>query len=324
MSNYIERLVYKLSRRFTEEEVEFIIDQLEAVMVDYNVEPKTRALAATDNGELVMMFLKAKELQGLSENSIRVYFSKYKHFCSVVNKSLYQVTTDDIRAYLCSLDTSRATVNNTKDILMSLFKWLKAARYIDNNPVEGIGVIKYVKNKRQPLTHKELEELRYACRNDVRRAAIIEFFYSTGCRVGEVEKVTLDDIDWEQNKVTVKGKGGKVRTVPLTDNAQNALKRYMDQYDPETFLFYRKGHKDQGVSKDGYEYIVECAGKAAGFKKKLIPHVLRHTLATHLLQKGAPLIYIQFVLGHARPDTTEIYADVDPTQVLDSVRRLII
>lgn len=321
---YIERLLYKLSRRFTEEEVAFILDQLEAVLVDYNIEPKTRALTITDNGELVVEFLKAKQLQGLSESSTKVYFSKLKQFCTFTNKSLFQVTTDDIRAYLYSLETSRATVNNSKVILMSLFKWLKTERYIENNPVEGIGAIKYVKNKRQPLTHKELDDLRYACRNDVRRAAIIEFFYSTGCRVGEISKVTLNDIDWEHNQVTVQGKGGKVRTVPLIDKAQNALKRYMEKYDPEGFLFYRRGHKDQPISRDGYEYIVECAGKAAGFKKKLIPHVLRHTLATHLLQKGAPLIYIQFVLGHARPDTTEIYADVDPTQVLDSVRRLIV
>ena len=319
---FTRSIMYRLSRRFSEEEVNFILDQIEAVLVDYTIKEKTTALAMRNNGDIVTDFLKAKKLEGLSDNSIRVYFSKYKQFNEFVHKSFLDVTRDDIRDYLSSLTTSRCTICNTKDILVSLYKWLVAEGYMNQNPAQGL-TVNFEKNKRRPLTAKEMDDVRYACRNDVRRAALIEFLYSTGCRAGEVVRVKINEVDFEHHKVKVFGKGGKTRFVPLSDNAENALDRYINEYNPSEYLFYRKGHREKPLTVSGIESIVANVGKAAHLNEKLLPHMFRHSIATHLLQKGAPLTDIQCMLGHARPDTTQIYAETDPTQVIDDVRRLI-
>lgn len=319
--DFRQKVLVKLSRRFNDEEICFIMDQIDAVLCDYNLTEKIRAIATENNGDIVVEYLKAKSLEGLSEQSVRVYFSKLKNFSRAIEKSLLAVTRDDIRNYLSSLTVSRVTINNTKDILSSFYKWLEAEGFVDKNPTANL-TISFEKNIREPLTLKELDNVRYACRNDLRKTAIIETLYSTGCRVSELMNIRLDDMDEHQIRVT--GKGGKTRYVPLSDNARNAIDRYIAEYQPINYLFYRKGHRDKALSKDGIEHIVSCIGKDARLKKKLTPHVLRHSIATHLLRKGAPLVQIQCMLGHARPDTTEIYAHTDTTQVIEDIRRLIV
>lgn len=321
--DYTQSIIYKLSRRFNEEEVAFILDQIEAVMCDYNVTAKSSKPVLVDNPGMVAAYIRARRLEGLSENTLKVYLCKYRDFCSYINKPLLQVTTDDIREYLISLTSSASTVDHTRYILTSLYSWFVKEGYLEKNPVDGISRIKYIKNHRQPLSMKELESIRYTCRNNVRQSAILEFMYSTGCRVGEVIKVTMADIDFEDHETHVLGKGGKHRTVYLSDKAEIALRRYIDGYQPTQWLFFSRGHKEKALTASGIEKMLADIGKEAKLPRKLKPHDIRHTTATHALQKGMPLEEIQSMLGHARIDTTLIYADLDRDKVKTDHRRCI-
>lgn len=145
----------------------------------------------------------------------------------------------------------------------------------------------------------------------LRDRAMLEVLYATGVRVSELISLTTDSVDLENGFVRPIGKGDKERIVPLGESAVRAVRAYLDQgrpqsTDPHLFLNYRR----RALTRGGFWLILRGHGRQAGIRKAITPHMLRHSFATHLLERGADLRSVQMMLGHADISTTEIYTHV--------------
>ncbi len=177
------------------------------------------------------------------------------------------------------------------------------------------------KNKKRKLTEKNLDITKLKILRD---KAILELLFSTGLRVSELCALTRD-IDLSTDEMSVKGKGGKIRVVFISDVAKNALKDYLNKRkDMDNALFVkfsknRKGNQkeDLALSRRSVERIVKQYALKAGISKKVTPHVIRHVFATDLLSNGADLRSVQALLGHANIGTTQIYTHVTDKHLRD-------
>lgn len=153
---------------------------------------------------------------------------------------------------------------------------------------------------------------------DIRDRAMLEIMYGSGMRREELRRLTIYDIDFEEKTIIIeRGKGGGSRLVPLTEAAGNALKLYMEEGRPGCIsnqsgsTLFLSGQTGGMLCAKAIEYIVHKASKRAGITKKISPHTLRHSCATHLLQQDADIRHIQRLLGHRKLSTTEIYTQVE-------------
>lgn len=156
----------------------------------------------------------------------------------------------------------------------------------------------------------------------LRDRAILELFYSSGLRVSELAKLMLQQVDLENGFLRVFGKGSKERVVPIGGRAKEALLTYLTSgrphlVKPKTGSQFFLNNRGAALSRMGLWLIVQQYARRAGLTKKVKPHALRHSFATHLLTGGADLRAIQEMLGHASISTTQIYTAVEPQRLLD-------
>lgn len=321
MSKIHEALIMRLCRTFSNEDIKFILDQLDAVLLEYDVREKEHGLSVRDESEYFKLFFNQKLLEGKSVQTIRTYKCHLKDFYTNVEKSILEMTSQDIRYHLSEVENrrnlSKSALEDRRNVINSFYKWLKEEGYISVNPVQAVHAIKFEKNKRKPYSQEQMEKLRYACRNDTRSAALLEFLYSTGCRVSEIVNIKVKDVDFKSGEVIVTGKGNKRRPVYLSTRAEEALKRYLKTRVNKTdYLFsHKKRIGNKPLTSDGIRYIFEQIGCEADIIRKFRPHELRHTFATDALGKGVPIEDVQVMLGHERVETTLIYAKIDRTNV---------
>ena len=163
-------------------------------------------------------------------------------------------------------------------------------------------------------------------RRAARDRAMLELLYACGLRVSEVTQLRLEQLDLEAGFLTVVGKGGKERVVPLGQHALAALRTYLDEARPRLAgsrrtarVFLRPG--GHGLSRQSVWKMVKKRARAAGVSKGVSPHVLRHSFATHLLAGGADLRVVQALLGHTDVSTTQVYTHVEPQRLRRIHRR---
>ena len=320
-----DAILMQMDGKIDAEQMKALTLALDMVLHDYNIEKKCYDIAVCDadmNEKLIKQYVASKRLEGLSEKSIKQYYRTVNEFLDVVRKpikdiTVSDITVSDIRYYMATYQVQRKISNTTLDnyrlYLSSFFAWLVNEEYIDKNPMLKIKCIKEDDKKREPFTDEELEKLRNACVKP-RDRALIEFLYSTGCRIGEVVRLNRDSIDYNAKTALVYGKGGKERRVYISDCAMYWLKMYLEQRkdkDPALFCSI-KGR----ISDEGAEYIVKNLGKKVGIRA--FPHRFRHTIASNLAKRGMPVQEIQKFLGHASIDTTMIYCSVVDDNVKNS------
>ena len=155
---------------------------------------------------------------------------------------------------------------------------------------------------------------------DLRDKAILELLFSTGLRVSELCSLT-NDFDFKRDEISIRGKGGKVRVVFISEEAKKAVKKYLDaRKDMSDALFVQVGdekEESQALTRRSIERIVKQHAIKAGITKKVTPHVIRHSFATDLLNNGADIRSVQVMLGHANIGTTQIYTHVTDKHLRD-------
>lgn len=288
-------------------------DLLMAELNKYEVQERTTDLVVRDGTAegLLRKFLATKRIEGKSENTLEHYSRTLHIFLLKLDRRLYEVTTFDLRYYLAAYKekkkVSNRTLDNVRKVLSSFFGWLADEGFIAKNPCRSLKQIKYDKVIRKPFSKEEMEKLRTACTN-LRDLALVHFLYSTGCRVSEVVMTDIQDVDLESRELVVYGKGGKERIVYLTEVATMYLEQYISQRtDSSKALFIGKGSKR--IQKNAIESIVRNLGKGAGVRN-VHPHRFRRTLATNMINNGAPIQIVQAILGHEDIRTTQVYYTV--------------
>lgn len=265
-----------------------------------------------------------------SEETVKGYKSDLLDFLDFIMaegvESLAEVTYHHLRSYIGLLSKKglkKASVARKVSSIRSFFRWLRREGYIEKNPSALLSSPRYRRPLPRWLTEEETVRLLEAPEDEdpqgIRDRAIVELLYSTGLRIGELLRLKLSDLYLEQRLVRVRGKGGKERLVPFGEKAFLALKDYLsirEALQPkEDFVFLNRfGRK---LSPRWVQKSLKVYALKGGVLKPVTPHLLRHTFATHLLDRGADLRAIQELLGHSRLSTTQRYTHVTPTRLME-------
>lgn len=278
------------------------------------------------NEELERKFLSAKDIEGCSAKTLHYYQSTLNKMMSIVTKHVTQMTTDDLREYLSDYqkinNCSKTNIDNIRRIISSFFSWLEEENYILKSPMRRIHRIKTDQTVKETYSDEDLERLRDNTTN-LRDLALIDLLASTGMRVGELVKLNISDIDFENRECVVFGKGSKERPVYFDARTKIHLKNYLNERtddNPALFVSLNKPYTRLNIS--GVEIRLRHLGRKLGITK-VHPHKFRRTLATRAIDKGMPIEQVQQLLGHSKIDTTMHYAMVNQNNVKQSHRKYI-
>jgi len=263
--------------------------------------------------------------KGLAQNTLAAYGRDLGKFSSFVQKrklGLRQISRSDVVDFLGSLYRQRLDSRSVARHLVAIrhfFRFCLIEEILTEDPAAHIEAPKFRQNLPDVLSLPEVEKLLMqpdsSAATGIRDRAMIELLYSCGLRVSELCAVAVEDLQVESGYLRCVGKGNKERLVPVGREALARIQEYLQRARPELlgentspYLFLNRRAKP--LSRMVFWQILRDYGRKAGLRKPLTPHVLRHSFATHLLDRGADLRSVQMMLGHADISTTQIYTHV--------------
>jgi len=264
--------------------------------------------------------------KGASRNTIEGYSRDLNRYAAFVGergiREIGEVGTQDLLSYLARLHgegLAANTVNRALAALRGFYKYLLREKKVESAPVAHVELAKVWMHLPDVLSREEMALLLAqpdeATPASLRDAAMLELMYATGIRVSELVSLTVNNINWQVGYLVAMGKGEKERIVPLGRTAYDRLKRYLEGARPRLLkdrgcdiLFLNRSGKK--LTRQGFWKIMKKYAARAKLAKKVHPHTLRHSFATHLLEGGADLRSVQIMLGHADISTTQIYTHV--------------
>lgn len=251
------------------------------------------------------ILIEEMKLRNFSPRTIEVYLRYNKQFLDFVRKSPRDVSTSDLRAFLLHLIEKRyssSAVNLAHNALN--FYYGRVLR----RPVKGIAFQKREKTVKETLSREEIKRLMESVTNP-KHHLIIKMLYTSGVRVSELVKIKVAHLDFDRKMLLVKqGKGRKDRYTLLPESVLPLIKDYLGLRNNKSEYLFASARGP--LTTRTIEEVLHQAGRKAGISKKVTPHTLRHSFASHLLEAGADLRHIQKLLGHANLQTTQIYTHV--------------
>lgn len=317
----IKTLCCRLGDVVTANQLSEIEMALNIELANYEIECIERVESDSDTQDFLDAFFAAKELEGRSKKTIRLYSNLLYRFFEDTHTPIRQITVFHLRAHLQhekERGISDKTLEGQRSIFCSFFGWLHKEGLLPNNPTANLAPIKCAKIVRLPFTEVEIEKLRENC-SCTRDKAIVSFLLATGCRISEVVALNRDDIDFKSGKLVVFGKGAKERQVYLTDVAIMYLQRYlMERTDDFPALFITR--QNTRISPNGVRKMLHQVEERSGVEN-VHPHRFRRTLATSLISHGMPIQEVAAVLGHDKLDTTMTYVYLSNDNIHNNYRK---
>ena len=299
--------------------------KLQQVLIAKLSDNKPRTDPAT-NEDYQQLFLNSKKVEGCSERTLLYYGVTLTHFFKSVNEPARKITTERIRMYLAEYQQingcSNATVDNVRRNISSFFSWMEEEDHILKSPMHRIHKIKTVKQVKEVISDETIEKLRDGCRCS-RDLAMLDLLYSTGMRVGELVRLNISDVNFEERECIVFGKGDKQRRVYFDAKAKLHLLDYLaERNDDNPALFVTLDSPHARLKISGVEIRLRELGRSVG-TERIHPHKFRRTMATRAIDKGMPIEQVQKILGHSQIDTTMQYAIVNQNNVKTAHRKFI-
>lgn len=257
----------------------------------------------------VETFKQQLSIQRYAYSTIKSYANCLAKFLKAFERyDLKQVSEKNIENYLVHLiNTENISASYQKQLLGTIGKFFELSyqRKLNLSPL-------YPKRKADVLpkylTQYEVKRLLAAVSN-LKHSCIVKLLYGSGLRVSEVVELKISDIDSERMRILIRGaKGNKDRSVMLSNNLLIELRKYFIKYKPKEYLF--EGQIKTNYSTKSIQNIVKNAASKAGIRKRVTPHVLRHSFATHLIESGTDIRYVQELLGHNSIKNTQIYTHI--------------
>lgn len=322
----INNITMSLSESLSDNQIEQLRNTLYIQLNEYDIQDKETHLSVIDSSSdnLLKQFIATKKIEGRSDSTLKRYYDVCYFMIHGMDKPLEEVTTFDLRLYLAKYQSQRKVSNRTLDgmrrCIKSFFSWLFAEGFIKSNPSLALSQIKYNKTIKQPYKMTDMEKIKRSCANK-RDRALVEFLYSTGCRVSEVANLNRSDVDYSQNEIVVFGKGHKERRVYINDVTMMYLQEYLDsRNDTNEALFVSIKSPYERLHKSGIEAVLKKIGNIAGVEN-VHPHRYRRTLATNLLNRGVAIQDVASILGHEDLKTTQIYCCINQENVKRAYER---
>ena len=244
------------------------------------------------------------KLKGLSNQTLKTYGFFIDKFFDFISKPVEQATEDDVKRFLVSIIERSA---RTRALAISSLKFFY--KLIGKDITIGIDMPKKEEKLPSVLTKEEVSSLINAAETQ-KSKLIISLLYSAGLRVSELVNIKLQDIDFEKAQGRIKGKGSRERIFFFSKNLAEELKGYIEKKQVKNYLFQSTLDSGKHVTARDVQRIIKRAALKANINRKVTPHTLRHSFATHLLEAGIDIRKIQILLGHKRIDTTTIYTHV--------------
>ena len=276
--------------------------------------------------------------RNLSENSTQSYIQdlqKLIRFLSDnnINKKISEINSNVIREFVYQ-QTKLIKPSSQSRLISSLknfFDYLIIEKIIFINPINSIQYPKIATKIPETLSTQEIDKLigylKKSKKNSLRNCTILEVLYSCGLRVSELTNLSISDIFFDDFLIKILGKGRKERFVPMSKIVKDMIKDYLNRERFNTIT--KKGFEDilflnnrgEKLTRVMIYTILNIAKKGTGIKKKVSPHILRHSFATHLIENGADISSIQHMLGHTNITTTERYLHVSKKHLIDTIKR---
>lgn len=254
-----------------------------------------------------------------SSNTIGSYHSDLLQFQEHTKKDLSKVDSSDIRSYIKHISSLKdKSLARKLSSIRAFYDFMVKKDYIKASPVDGIEGPKIGKYLPDVLSIDEVDRLLDIEPKDsfsFRDKCILEMLYSTGLRISELVGLTLENINLDESIVKVMGKGSKERIVLLNDITTEYIKKYITEVRPKmlkgvvTDALFLNNH-GKGLTRQAVFKMIKKRAEVVCLNKNISPHTLRHSFATHLLEGGADIRFIQELLGHSDISTTEIYTHI--------------
>jgi len=264
--------------------------------------------------------------RGLSKNTIEAYSHGLSRFLSYLRgkgiQEIREIGKFEVRGFLLALkkkNLSSKTIVRNLVVIRTFFRFLLQEGILEANPVEDLESPKVSKTLPDILALREIEQILeqpdLRTPLGMRDRAMLEMLYATGMRVSELTRLPIHQVNLEGGYVLLYGKGSKERIVPIGNEAIKWVTLYLKKARgilakgrESPFLFINRSGR--GMSRQRFWRILKEYGRRAGLHKRITPHLLRHSFATHLLERGADLRSVQMMLGHVDISTTQIYTHV--------------
>ena len=280
-----------------------------------NSRPNT-VVALPKYHELALRFRQFLEARRYSQSTVATYSTFVQQFLEFLKEiSPEEARQSDAEAFLEHLVLKRRIAISTHRQAISALKQFSV--FLPDCHIDPEGLVRPHKSRKLPtvLSTAEIIRLLQVTRN-LKHRILLALIYGCGLRIGELLALELSQLDIDRRQLFVRdGKGRKDRQVVLADRLLPLLQNYLATYRPERY--FAEGRPGQPYSPISIRSILKQNAKRAGIIKPITPHTLRHSYATHLLEKGVDIRYIQELLGHAKPETTMIYTHVSRQDLLN-------
>ena len=280
--------------------------------------------------EISAFFMFLNDEKGFSDHTIKSYkndINKFLYFLSERKIELKEVSKIEIRDFLADqydLGLSKKTIARRLASIKSLFKFLFNSSFVTKNPTLFLSTPKMSKKLPDFIDEKMINELMnqpdLGSEKGLRDKAVLELFYSTGMRLSELISLNISSVDDKNNLIRVTGKGSKDRLIPFGKRAKFSIEKYLkkralnwNSLNKEIPLFVN--NKNERVPRRTIQRRISSYIKMIASGKRLGPHTLRHTFATHLMDRGADIRAVGDLLGHSSLSSTQVYTHVKPERM---------
>jgi len=269
--------------------------------------PNNNALYKYPSWDPMVKLKQEMKIRKFSRKTIKSYLYYITEILKFARKNPKEINQNDVKNYLehlCNQNLSSSTLNTAYSALKFYFEKVLRRNFFIHIP-------RAKKEKKLPivLSREEVLNIINAAEN-IKHKLMIQILYSSGLRVSELINLKIDEIDFNRGVFNIRGaKGKKDRVVKAAATVLKNIEKYLLEFQPLKYLFESQigGGK---LTTRTVQKITEISAKKSGLKKSITPHVFRHSFATHLLEQGTNLRYIQSLLGHSRLETTQIYTRV--------------
>lgn len=244
-------------------------------------------------------------LRGYSERTVETYVLMLSFLAKHYGKSPSRLSHQEVKDFCYYLLQEKKLSSSTINQMISAWKlfWVDVL----GNKWDGIKIKRPRTEKKLPIVLSQVEsQALIASSHNLKHRILMQLTYATGMRCGEVLNLKLSSIDSSRKIVRINGKGNKTREVPISQDLLEELRLYYKVYRPSIYVF-EGNKKGKPYSSGSFRAVLNQAGLAAGLKKNIYPHILRHSFATHMLERGINLKRLQLLMGHSSINTTSGY-----------------
>jgi integrase/recombinase XerD len=295
-------------------------NKIEEQLNDYEITSKCTEICKGDILEKAFLFLACKRLEGMSETTIYNYTLLFKKMGVYFSKPIVSINTMDLRLFIGMVykDNQPQSQNSKISKIKAFFGWLQDEGYLIQNPSKNLNEVKTAKRRRTAIESIDVEKMRLNC-TTLRDKALFEMIIATGIRVSEASNALLSKINWNDNSLTVIGKGNKERIVYFNSRAKLFLINYITDRESKNifsdYLFVASKYPYDNLGRRSIERDITRIAESAGVKYDVCVHKLRHTFCQSCIDHKIPLEVTQQLMGHSSSQTTGNYYHIGDNQL---------